>query len=48
MRDLKGSQVDVDLYLELALEIGGHSPRVPAGAMSTIFELVLNTLRDTL
>ena len=48
MFDLKGPQGDVDPDLELAFEIGGHSPRVPAGAASAILEVVLNEHRSVL
>ena len=40
MRDFKGPQVHLDLHLEPAPETFWHSPRVPAGATSAIFELV--------
>src|SRR5512133_3232077 len=40
MPDFKGSQVHLDLHLELALEPFWHSPRVPADATSAILELV--------
>ncbi len=36
--DPERTEIDVHLDLELIPEIGGHSPRVPAGATSAIRE----------
>ena len=38
--DFEGPQVEIDLHLEPALETFWHSPRVPAGPASAIFEII--------
>jgi hypothetical protein len=41
MGEFKGAQVESDLHLIPAFEPFWHSPRVPAGATSAIFEFVV-------
>jgi hypothetical protein len=39
---LERTEIDLHLHLELAVEVGGYSPRVPAGAASPISETVID------